>query len=207
MWANIATFPSQRKHKRTRLRPTFLMKNEIINEIWKPVVGYEEIYSVSSLGNVRREKGGTRGARFGKILKPYTYKEEYPSVNLYRNNVMDHVNVHVLMAKAFLGPCPEGYEVNHKDAIKKNNILSNIEYVTYSENQRHGWKHGCWKNRKTAYGEKSGMSKLNDYEVVEIRALYKNGKIFQYELAKMFGVTQACINSLILKKTWKHVGV
>lgn len=104
----------------------------IKNEIWKPVEGFDK-YEVSSFGRVRNK--GT-----GRILKPY--KAIYPQVTLMRKRKPVPVRIHVLVAKAFI-PNPENKRcVNHKNGIKTNNRVENLEWVTHKENTSHAIKAG-----------------------------------------------------------------
>jgi hypothetical protein len=88
--------------------------------MWKKIEGG---YEVSDQGEVRNSRGW--------ILKPETVCG-YHRVNLFRK----HVLVHRLVAAAFLGPCPEGKEVDHKNNIRTDNRVENLQYLTRSENQR-----------------------------------------------------------------------
>jgi hypothetical protein len=81
---------------------------------WLHVPGYEGIYQISSLGEVRRI-GKQHGAVVGRFCRWRTSRAQYPVVQLSRNSVCRKHFVHRLVAAAFLGPCPEGFEVNHKD--------------------------------------------------------------------------------------------
>ena len=107
----------------------------MIFEIWKPVVGYEGIYSVSDLGRVRGDKE-YKGFFSGRILKPL-YNQRYFSVGLYKHGKQKSYRIHYLVITAFLGPRPKGKTINHKDGIKSNNRLSNLEYCTQKENIIH----------------------------------------------------------------------
>jgi len=99
-------------------------------EIWKPVVGFENIYSVSNFGRVRREKTL-------RILKPNLWRNTYPSVLLSNKSIHKKYRIHVIVTRAFLGQRPKGTGVNHKDGVKTNNRLENLEYISPSENSRH----------------------------------------------------------------------
>ena len=105
---------------------------------WKAIPGWEGCYEVSDDGQVRslaRTVGARRrGTRLieGRILRPSTAR--YPVVQLCRDGKRTHRSVHSLVALAFLGPRPEGYEVCHLDDIKTNNVLSNLRYGTPSSN-------------------------------------------------------------------------
>jgi hypothetical protein len=102
-------------------------------EAWKPVVGYEGIYSVSDAGRVRRDAPG-QGARPGAVLRPSTMKSGYKQVTLYLNGLVSTRRIHRLMAEAFLGPCPQGMEACHENDIPHDNRISNIRWDTHKGN-------------------------------------------------------------------------
>ncbi len=74
-------------------------------------------------------------------------------------------SVHKLVAAAYMGPAPEGKEVNHKDGDKQNNRPGNLEYVSRSENMRHANAHGLAPKR---CGERHHNAKLSDKQVEEL---------------------------------------
>lgn len=114
----------------------------MMNEIWKPVVGYEGLYEVSNLGNIRRIW------RYGKpwvhTLKSKTTRDGYLEATLTKNSKAKSIRTHRIVAMAFLGH-PDGKEVNHIDGNKKNNSVENLEWVTPSENQKHAYRIGLQK--------------------------------------------------------------
>jgi hypothetical protein len=71
----------------------------------------------------------------GRILKGCTIRTGYIQ---FRLNGVD-TSLHQIVARHFHGPCPDGHEVNHKDADKSNNTPENLEYVTHAENMAHLW--------------------------------------------------------------------
>lgn len=103
-------------------------------EIWKDIPGYEGLYQASNLGRVRgRRKNAC------KVLSPSTYNGYY-RVNLSRDGKYTTFHVHHLVAFAFL-PNPNNYpQVNHLDGNRKNNILSNLEWCSRSQNQIHAFR-------------------------------------------------------------------
>lgn len=103
-------------------------------EIWKPVVGHEGVYSVSNRGRVRRD-AAARKAVPGRILDGFPNEDGYIRVTL--SGPRRTVAVHILVAHAFIGPRPDGHEVNHKNGQKTHNAADNLEYVTHLENIRH----------------------------------------------------------------------
>lgn len=108
-------------------------------EEWRPVPGFELIYEASNLGRI---KSLPRRVRFGKqtrltpekILKGSDNGRGYKYVAVPHSK---HKYIHVLVASAFLGPIPEGCEVNHKDADKSNNRPCNLEFTSRQENMAH----------------------------------------------------------------------
>lgn len=104
-----------------------------MEEIWKDVVGYEGFYEVSNLGRVRSLR---EHVPKGKILTPFD-NGGYDRVTFRINYKQKNLLVHRLVAKAFIpNPCNKEV-VNHKDGNKKNNCVSNLEWVTKEENTVH----------------------------------------------------------------------
>ena len=175
-----------------------------IEEIWKPVVGYEGKYEVSNLGRVRSidriiiKKRATGDFPFtwkGKILRPGPKESGHLTVAIGRYNSKD---VHILVLEAFVGPCPEGHEGLHFDDVATNNVLSNLRWGTRSENL-----HDAVRNGKKAVGIKVYNAKLNDDAVRFIR-LHANQKT-ACGMAKIFGVTSNAVQQVIDGVTWRHV--
>lgn len=113
-------------------------------EVWKPVVGYEGLYEVSSLGRVRsipHDVPCVCGRRTvpGRVLCPSKSKTtQYMSVCLSDGNRKKTYLVHRLVALAFL-PNPNKYPaINHKDENKENNCVSNLEWCTPIYNNNYG---------------------------------------------------------------------
>lgn len=105
-------------------------------EEWRAIADFEGRYEVSSLGRVRR-LAPLAGNEDGIILRGVPNVDGYPRVDLRKNGRGGFKAVHILVALAFLGPCPEGHEVNHKNHDRADCRLSNLEYMTPSQNIRH----------------------------------------------------------------------
>lgn len=133
------------------------------NEIWKDVIGYEDLYQVSNLGRVKsldktikvcRSKGKEYQLVVkGRILKSIPIKTGYSQVGLTdKNGKLKVCLLHRLVAQAFI-PNPENKpQVNHKDGNGRNNYLSNLEWCTISENGLHAYRilgHKVWHKGKT----------------------------------------------------------
>ena len=119
-----------------------------MNEVWKPIKGYEGIYEISNLGNVKalpRIKVNNRGYQKMKerIAKPSKQNSEYFRVSLTNNNHQrKYYSIHRLVAEAFL-PNPNNLpQVNHKDGNKENNNVNNLEWCTRSYNLQHAYDNG-----------------------------------------------------------------
>ena len=98
-------------------------------EIWTPVVGYEGVYEVSNMGRVRN--------RFGKIMMKRFNHKGYHRVYLTKNGEPKYVAVHRIVGKAFI-PNPENKpQINHKNGVKTDNRVENIEWCTNEENLEH----------------------------------------------------------------------
>lgn len=114
-------------------------------EIWKNVVGYEGFYEVSSYGRVRSvDRVNYRRHLKGKMLSqaPGGRDGKYKTVQLFDTaGKCKHKYVHQLVAEAFIGKAPDGFQVNHKDENKSNNCASNLEWVTASQNINYGTRH------------------------------------------------------------------
>lgn len=102
-------------------------------EIWKPIEGYERIYAISSCGNVRSFHDGMN------LLIPRRKKSGYLFVCLSKNNIQRYFHIHRLVGKAFIPNPDKKPQINHKNGIKDDNRVENLEWNTHAENQRHSW--------------------------------------------------------------------
>ena len=109
-------------------------------EVWKDVVGYEGLYKVSDKGNIYSiERITSQGNKCGgRVLKPRPHSKGYLEVILHKDGKMKQRRIHRLVAEAFI-PNPNNFpQVNHKDEIKTNNELSNLEWCDARYNSNHG---------------------------------------------------------------------
>lgn len=169
-------------------------------EIWKDIAGYEGLYQVSEYGNVKSLY--YQGKKREKILKPTEDDKGYLFVNLWKNRKSKSMKIHRLVAQVFISNFENKPQVNHIDGCKTNNCISNLEWCTKSENEKHAYKTGL---KKAKRGENNGQSKLAEKDVLKIRELYKTGNYLQRELANIFGVSRRNIGDIINNKTWKHI--
>lgn len=154
---------------------------------------YEGLYKINEFGDVLSLK-------FNKIKANGADGCGYKNLSLYKDGKPLYIKVHQLVARVFLG-ASNGLCVNHKDGNKKNNHISNLEYVTQKENIHHAWKMGLG---NPAHGGKHYLSKITEEDVRVIRHKSKQG-IAHKELAKRYNMSQGNMSHIILGDTWKHV--
>jgi len=175
-------------------------------ETWRAIAGYESFYQVSDAGRVRshdRVVDDAKGQRRlnGKVLRPGLVSG-YEQVVLCQKSLLKSFYVHRIVAVAFIGPCPAGKQVNHRDGDKLNNRLSNLEYVTAAQNTQHAYRMGL---SKAICGANHYRAKLTDKDVLEIRAAYAAGGVTQRKLADNFGVHRVNISNIVNRQTWAHL--
>ena len=107
----------------------------MLEEVWKPIKGFENKYKVSNKGRIKNIKTG-------HIYKMTNQYGDYFSIILYDENHKKSTRIHREVAKAFI-PNPNNFpEVNHKDGNKQNNCVENLEWCTRKYNQVHALKTG-----------------------------------------------------------------
>jgi hypothetical protein len=177
-----------------------------MKEIWKDIKEYKGLYQVSNLGNVKslsrklKTKNGFRQVKT-KILKPAISLHGYSRVILWKNNVPRNFAVHRLVAMNFLKKDSHRLTVNHKDGIKTNNNLNNLEWLTICENIAHSIKLGL----SDCKGEKSPSHILKENQVLEIRELWQSSQHRLTDLMKIFNCSKSCISQIVHNRTWKHL--
>lgn len=159
-------------------------------------------YFIDESGTVASVKGAE-----WKELKPGLSKRGYLLVCLYdANGKRITKNVHVLVAAAFLGPKPEGYEIDHIDPKlgKTNNHYTNLEYVCHLENMHRAWGNGL---RKITTNHKTGETRktmIPDDQILQILRLKGSGRS-QRSIANEFGISQSLVSKLWQGKAKKYL--
>lgn len=156
-------------------------------EIWKDIKGYEGLYQVSNLGNIKSldrfvvYSGGELKLHKSKNIKQNPNQQGYLTMTLSKNNCKKSFRVNRLVAETFI-PNPLNLpQVNHKDENKLNNNVENLEWCTAKYNCNYG-------NRGIKIS-----SKIDYKKIAEINKLKQSKKVFQYDLN----------NNLL--KVWKSV--
>lgn len=142
---------------------------DLEGEEWRMIEGFPG-YWVSNVGRVKSLK-----RRYSKILSPGSDKG-YLFVNLHSDGIQNVIKIHSLVAVAFLGKCPDGYEVNHIDLNRSNNRVSNLEYTTPAGNIQHAARNGVMGN----------TGELNVSRMIEE---YKGKELTVNEIARRHGIS------------------
>jgi len=175
-----------------------------MSEEWRDVLGSAGRYSVSSFGRLRRNLYVVAHPTSGKLTLPgrllsitHSAATGYPVANLRLYGLPPRpYSVHRLVAMAFLGPAPPGYECAHLDGDRTNCRLENLRWVTPRENASHKIKHGT-----APVGSGNGNSKLSELLVARVRADLRP----QYVIAAELGVHQSLISKVKRGHIWKNV--
>lgn len=178
-------------------------------EIWKDVPGYEGLYQVSDTGKVKSLQRKVNSVN-GRV---YTYKEKllkgnhniarggYMNFGLTKNGKTKVWKAHRVVMLAFVGECPEGKEVCHRDGNPTNNNLSNLYYGTHSENMADKVRHGRVYKAK---GELCHTARLDRHDVQVIRMIHSHGMALQ-TLANIFNVSKSAVAHIVKRRSWTHV--
>lgn len=177
-------------------------------EEWKPIGGYENKYHVSNFGNIKfLEKtvicGWNQVKQFypERVSKGYISHSGYYVVKLCKDGVCIRRQVHQLVMEAFVSNPENKPHINHIDAVKTNNHVSNLEWCTPNENVQHAKMMGLYENNPR--GEDIQQHVLNESEVRQIKKIGRS--VPQRKIAKMYNVNQSTIFRILIGKTWKHV--
>jgi len=173
-------------------------------EIWREIPKYDGFYEVSTLGNVRsmtRRINVGRGVRLviSKVLKQADTKDGYKCIVLKtKSHEMFNIRVHRLVCLAFLDNPELKPNINHKNGVKSDNRLDNLEWCTQSENVRHSYEMGF---QKIKSGFTHDQAKLNPKEVDSIRRLL--GVMPQHKIADMYMVSQQLVSRIKCNLAYK----
>lgn len=166
--------------------------------MWKTIPNFEK-YEISNDGKIRSYQKDWNG----KILKQKTDKDGYKEIGLYKNGEKYYFRVHRLVLSVYNPIENESeFEVNHKNGIKDDNRIENLEWCTPLENTRHAIKLG---NRDPRKGEDNGMSKLTKNEVLEIVKLNKDTDMTHKEISNNYNVGRSTITRVLNGVLWSEV--
>lgn len=183
-----------------------------MGEVWKPVIGYEGLYEVSSHGGVRSldrvveqvNRWGRVAPRrlSGKFLTQTVDRGKYAygrrQVKLCARNEAKTRLVSHLVAEAFIGPRPEGLEVCHNDGDNSNNRVENLRYDTPAGNSADKILHGTQQR-----GADCWNAKLTEDCVRRIRVMAREQTM--QRTADAFGISIAQVSRIVNRQRWAHV--
>lgn len=162
---------------------------------WKKITGFEDCYEISNNGelrslerDVRHYKGGVRRCK-SSIKKIRADKDGYMRCNLKKDGKRYDFRIHRLVADAFLENEKHLPIVNHKNGIKSDNRVDNLEWCSFQNNTIHAVKNRLIK------------TKLTDKEAMEVF----NSNSTHREIAKKYGVNPSIVWRIKNKKAYKHL--
>jgi predicted XRE-type DNA-binding protein len=178
-----------------------LQLEDLEGEVWKPIKDYEGLYEISNMGRVKSlpRKTKTKIVKSYKILKINKRYTGYIQAKLCKNSKLYHPIVSRLVAEAFCKKPDYPCVVNHIDCIRHNNIYTNLEWITQSQNMRYAFETG----RHSQKGERNNGAKITRDVVESIREYKKNNDhLSQKQIADHFGLKREHVKDIINYKTW-----
>jgi hypothetical protein len=183
------------------------MRRFYFMEIWKNIEKFNNEYQVSSEGRIKSnhavivKSDGNTYTRKSKILKPSVCKKGYLVGCVNVNKKMTAYKAHRLVAECFLDRIEGKDQVNHKNGIKTDNRVENLEWMTNQENVRHAFKTGLSFNPN---GENARNVKITKSEALEIINLRKKG-FKRRDIHLKTNVSQKIIDNIIYNNSWSHL--
>lgn len=177
-------------------------------EEWRDIPGYENMFQASNLGNIRsldRYVNHQRNGKTlykGKILSMAISNVGYYHVALSKDGKSKGFTVHRLVCYAFFG-IKESLVINHKNGIKTDNRIENLEYCTQSENNIHAYRTGL-KKPPRRHGSKNSNSCFTSGQVKEIRERYAKGGVTHIDLSLIYGCCEDTIRNMLKKRYYKY---
>lgn len=179
-----------------------------MDEIWKPIPGYEATYQASSLGNFRSnarplEYMGNRTRIWpAGPVNPWNGNNGYLKISLCRGGKKLTFQAHRLIALTF-HPNPNGLPfVNHIDGDKHNNVAPNLEWCDRSSNMLHAYRTGLISNQPI--GEAHHWAVLTVDTVLKAKALIRGGMPVS-DAARALGVSPGTLYSMHKGRSWRHI--
>lgn len=144
-------------------------------------------------------EGVVTNIKLDKIITPVV-KNGYFGVRLSREGRLHYKSLHKLVYETFIGIVPDGMQVNHKDGIRNNNVLSNLEVCSSQENS------SVEKMIFRAKGEQVNTAKLTEQQVMELRKARVDGASTK-ELMLKYNLNKSSVLRIIKGISWKHLPI
>lgn len=165
-------------------------------------------YEISIAGEVRSKdrwadvSNGRSYYLMGRMLSQVVKNNGYLQVCLYIKGVKKYCLVHRLVAKAFIPNIENLPQINHKNCIKTDNRVENLEWISPKGNISHMIINNL---RDSPKGENHFMCKISDIDAAKAVGLYKSGKYLMREVAAMFNIHRRTLGDIINGKTRKYL--
>jgi len=188
--------------------------HDLEGEVWRDISGFESLYKVSNYGRIKKlESFHGKRIYIERILKLPKKPNKYHGVILTKNGKHTTKLIHRIVAKEFIQNYKNKPQVNHKNGIKTDNRVENLEWVTSSENNKHAFDIGLrTPNFLGKFGSKHATS-------IAINRISSEGKIIETygslrEASRETGICltaiSACCRGLNIRNkdgnTWRYVG-
>lgn len=166
---------------------------------WREITEWPA-YEVSSDGRVRRVRQ-SKGAVAGRVLRPLLNRTTgYLSVNLSDQPRSKRIDIHRLVAFAFIGQPPsKGHLVAHNDGNRVNNAVSNLRWATQAENL-----YDCRSHGTAPIGSRNPGASINETDVRAIRRMKLLG-IPRQLIAEGYGLHKRSVFKILANSSWEHV--
>jgi hypothetical protein len=167
-------------------------------EIWKDIPSWEGIYQVSNIGNIRSFHNNK------VTLLKTDDSHGYRRCLLQKEGRKIKYLVHLLILLTFVGD--SSLPTNHKNGVKHDNTLENLEYCTYSANNAHAYKHNLASNQ----GIRHPQARFTEAQIRRIKfiALHMNPERgYWAKLSRVFGVGHETIMAIVHERSWSHIKV
>ena len=168
---------------------------------FRPIPGYEDLYLISPEGEIFSKYRK-------KTLIPHIHEKGYLDISLNKDGKANHFRIHRLVAMTFI-PNPDNLPcINHKNGIKTDNRVENLEWCSYSDNMKHAWDSGlCEKTRASIkksikYATESRVRHLDDNLKELFDDIFKNCLKVK-EICKKYNIKNQYVSNIKNKKTLK----
>lgn len=178
------------------------MEGELVNEEWKPIVGWEGYYEISNYGRVKSLSRVAKSSwkHQNRVLKERIMKQQTnglgrPTVDLSNGELSKTLQVALMVARAFLPNTEEKPQVNHIDGNPANNHVSNLEWATRSENMKHAWETGLKKHYTTSL-DNNDIKKMRLYRELGCPVIF---------ISDIFNCSQSYVSNILNGRFKKEV--